>query len=75
VLPVGLTISRKEKMTTSGFTSSDVCDRCYSDVSISVLPMVTARLQIYWQLRMLDSEFAAMRQQGMLNVHFVGYES
>ncbi|KAG8695723.1 hypothetical protein FRC08_007592 [Ceratobasidium sp. 394] len=41
----------------------DVCDKCYGDVSISVLPFVTTHLQKFWQQRMLDSEFAIMRQQ------------
>ncbi|KAG8690553.1 hypothetical protein FRC09_011939 [Ceratobasidium sp. 395] len=48
-----------------GPSSDDVCDRIYEDASISVLPFITARLQKLWQQKILDSEFAMMRQQAV----------
>ena len=43
----------------------DVCDRCYDNASISILPWVKAWFQKLWELRYLESEFAKMRQLGV----------
>ncbi|KAF8598382.1 hypothetical protein BDV93DRAFT_561429 [Ceratobasidium sp. AG-I] len=45
-----------------GPSASDVCDRCYENVSISILPWVKAQLQKLWEVRLLESEFAKMKQ-------------
>ncbi|KAH7338693.1 hypothetical protein B0J17DRAFT_753897 [Rhizoctonia solani] len=45
-----------------GPSERDICDRCYDDADMSVLPKLKSRLQHAWQCKLLESELGDMKQ-------------
>ncbi|CAE6465320.1 unnamed protein product [Rhizoctonia solani] len=45
-----------------GPSEREICDRCYDNVTLSVLPKLKSRLQYAWQYKLLESELCDMKQ-------------